>query len=89
MWQEFSLRVDKGFIGSHICDGLAMGHEVVCIDNLMTSKKDNISHLLNRDGFKFIEGDIRDKDGGIEVLAGCTHVCHRAALGSVPRSIKI
>ena len=23
-----------------------------------------------------------------EVLAGCTHVCHQAALGSVPRSIK-
>ena len=79
----------SGFIGSHICDRLtAMGHEVVCIDNLMTSKKDNISHLLNRDGFKFIEGDIRDTELMAEVLAGCTHVCHQAALGSVPRSIK-
>ena len=79
----------SGFIGSHICDRLtAMDHEVVCIDNLMTSKKDNISHLLNRDGFKFIEGDIRDRELMAEVLAGCTHVCHQAALGSVPRSIK-
>ena len=79
----------SGFIGSHICDRLTgLGHEVVCIDNLMTSKKDNISHLLNRDGFKFIEGDIRDRELMAEVLVGCTHVCHQAALGSVPRSIK-
>ena len=65
----------SGFIGSHICDRLTgLGHEVVCIDNLMTSKKDNISHLLNRDGFKFIEGDIRDRELMAEVLVGCTHV---------------
>jgi len=54
----------------------------------MTSKKENISHLLNREGFKFIEGDIRDGELISEVLGGCTHVCHQAALGSVPRSIK-
>ena len=79
----------SGFIGSHICDRLtSMDHEVVCIDNLMTSKKENISHLLNREGFKFIEGDIRDGELISEVLGGCTHVCHQAALGSVPRSIK-
>lgn len=79
----------SGFIGSHICNRLiSMEHEVVCLDNLMTSKKDNISHLLNRDGFRFIEGDIRDGELVSDVLRECTHVCHQAALGSVPRSIK-
>ena len=32
-----------GFIGSHLCDYLIeKGHEVICIDNLLTGKEDNI-----------------------------------------------
>lgn len=78
-----------GFIGSHICDRLIeLGHEVVCFDNMLTSDATNIEHLIGVSGFTFIEGDIRDIEVVSSAIKGCTHVCHQAALGSVPRSIE-
>ena len=48
-----------GFIGSHLCEKLLEeNHEVICVDNLFTGSKDNISHLLNNGNFTFIEHDI-------------------------------
>jgi len=48
-----------GFLGSHLCDRLiAEGHEVVCIDNLITGKTENISHLAGNPRFKFIQYDV-------------------------------
>jgi len=48
-----------GFIGSHICDSLiSQGHYVICVDNLFTGNKDNISHLFDKQGFEFIRHDI-------------------------------
>lgn len=50
-----------GFLGSHICDKLLeLGNEVICLDNLMTSSKDNIRHLLDNHYFEFIRWDIED-----------------------------
>lgn len=50
-----------GFIGSHLCDALlAEGHEVVCVDNLLTGSLRNISHLRNQPRFEFIEQDINE-----------------------------
>ncbi|MFZ3383296.1 MAG: UDP-glucuronic acid decarboxylase family protein [Candidatus Methanoperedens sp.] len=47
-----------GFIGSHLCDLLlAKGHEVVCVDNLVTGNKNNIAHIEN-DNFSFIEHNV-------------------------------
>lgn len=47
-----------GFIGSHLCERLlADGHEVICIDNLLTGHTRNISHLMNRP-FLFIKHDV-------------------------------
>lgn len=47
-----------GFLGSHLCDALlARGHQVVCIDNLSTGKRENIAHI-DDPGFEFIEQDI-------------------------------
>jgi UDP-glucuronate decarboxylase len=48
-----------GFLGSHICDRLvAQGHDVICLDNLFTSQKSNISHLLGKPNFEFIRHDV-------------------------------
>ena len=48
-----------GFIGSHLCDRfLNDGHQVVCIDNLLTGKLENIQHLFGQDGFLFVKQDI-------------------------------
>ena len=50
-----------GFIGSHLCDSLtAAGHNVTVVDNLVLGKVENISDLLDKDNFKFIEADILD-----------------------------
>lgn len=48
-----------GFLGSHLCDALIKrGYQVICVDNLLTGSKDNISHLLNHPDFKFVELDV-------------------------------
>ncbi len=48
-----------GFIGSHLCDLLiGKGHSVVCMDNLVTGKRENIQHLLGNPNFKFIQHDV-------------------------------
>ena len=48
-----------GFLGSHLCDFLLeKGHEVICIDNLLTGDMENISHLLGHKRFRFIQYDV-------------------------------
>jgi UDP-glucuronate decarboxylase len=48
-----------GFLGSHLCDRLVeQGHDVVCLDNLFTSQKSNIQHLLERPNFEFVRHDV-------------------------------
>lgn len=48
-----------GFVGSHLCDRLvAQGHDVICLDNLFTSQKNNITHLLGKPNFEFVRHDV-------------------------------
>lgn len=48
-----------GFIGSHLSRKmLGLGHEVICVDNLLTGSKDNIKDLVTRPGFSFLSHDI-------------------------------
>jgi UDP-glucuronate decarboxylase len=48
-----------GFLGSHLTDRLMdQGHEVICVDNLFTGNKENISHLSGNERFRFIHHDI-------------------------------
>ena len=48
-----------GFIGSHLVKRLvADGHEVFCLDNLLTGNLDNIKQLRGNDRFHFIEHDV-------------------------------
>jgi dTDP-glucose 4,6-dehydratase len=48
-----------GFLGSHLCDALlADGHSVVCVDNLITGKTQNLEHLKNESRFTFEQADI-------------------------------
>ncbi len=50
-----------GFIGSHLCERfLAEGHEVLCVDNLLTGSLRNIEHLRDEPGFEFLEHNISD-----------------------------
>jgi len=48
-----------GFIGSHLSRRfLDDGNEVVCMDNLLTGRLENIEDLFGRDGFLFIQHDV-------------------------------
>lgn len=50
-----------GFVGSHLCERLlAEGHEVLCVDNLLTGHRRNIVHLLNDARFRFLEHNISE-----------------------------
>ena len=61
-----------GFLGSHLCDRLlAEGHEVVCIDNLITGDTENIAHLIGNPKFKFIKYDVTNYifiDGAVDFI---------------------
>jgi len=48
-----------GFLGSHLCDALvAEGHSVVCADNLLTGREENIAHLGREPRFEFRRQDV-------------------------------
>jgi len=48
-----------GFIGSHLCERLiSQGHEVVCLDNFFTGRRDNIRHLLDYTRFELLRHDV-------------------------------
>ena len=49
-----------GFLGSHLCEYfLKKGYEVICMDNLITGSKDNISCIKNKN-FQFIEHNVSE-----------------------------
>jgi UDP-glucuronate decarboxylase len=48
-----------GFLGSHLVDRLlADGHDLLCVDNFFTGRKDNILHLLQNPWFELCRHDI-------------------------------
>jgi UDP-glucuronate decarboxylase len=48
-----------GFLGSHLCERLrAQGHDVLCVDNYFTGRKDNIAHLLREPHFEAMRHDV-------------------------------
>lgn len=53
-----------GFLGSHLCDRLiAEGHEVICLDNLLTGSLKNIQHLIGNPRFRFVQADVTGPAG--------------------------
>jgi UDP-glucuronate decarboxylase len=50
-----------GFIGSHLCERLlSEGHEVICLDNFFTGRKQNIAHLLDSHQFELVRHDVTE-----------------------------
>lgn len=87
-----------GFIGSNLLEHLLkLNQKVVGLDNFATGHQHNLDEVQGLvtaeqwQGFKFIEGDIRNYQDCEAALAnngeGVDYVLHQAALGSVPRSI--
>ena len=48
-----------GFLGSHLCERLlAAGHEVLCVDNYFTGRRQNVAHLLDDRRFELMRHDV-------------------------------
>ena len=48
-----------GFIGSHLCERLlADGHQVICLDNFFTGRRENIEHLFDNRQFELLRHDV-------------------------------
>ena len=49
----------SGFLGSHLCEKLLQeGHEVICLDNFFTGRKQNILHLIANPMFELYRHDV-------------------------------
>ncbi len=50
-----------GFVGSHLCERfLAEGHDVLCVDNLLTGSPRNVAHLQDHPHFRFLEHNVSE-----------------------------
>jgi UDP-glucose 4-epimerase len=75
-----------GFIGSHVVEHLlALGHDVVALDNLSTGRRENVPQ-----GARLIECDLRNRDAVFQVLRDVRPeaVSHQAAQASVVVSVR-
>lgn len=69
-----------GFLGSHLCDRLINeGIKVICVDNLLTGRIENIEHLFGNDLFSFIKIDVTNF---IHVPGKVDYVLHFASPAS-------
>lgn len=69
-----------GFLGSHLCERLlAEEHRVICVDNLITGKLENIQHLTDHPGFEFIRHDVTRS---FEIESDVQNVLHFASPAS-------
>ena len=48
-----------GFLGSHLCERvLSEGHDVICLDNFFTGRKQNIAHLIGNPQLEVMRHDV-------------------------------
>ena len=69
-----------GFIGSHLCDRLIKeGFKIICVDNLITGKVNNIKHLYRDKNFKFLNHNVTKY---IDIKSRVNYVLHFASPAS-------
>jgi dTDP-glucose 4,6-dehydratase len=69
-----------GFLGSHLCEKLMEeGFDVLCMDNFLTGRMENIEHLLGKPNFTFKKHDVTTY---IEVKGRLDYIMHFASPAS-------
>ena len=69
-----------GFLGSHLCDRLVQeGHAVICMDNILTGRRENIEHLMTQKYFTFVQYDVTKP---IEIEGPLDYILHFASPAS-------
>jgi dTDP-glucose 4,6-dehydratase len=72
-----------GFVGSHLTDALlADGWEVVGLDNFLTGRRSNLTHLRDEPRFTLVESDAAD---ALQISGPFGLVLHFASPASPPR----
>jgi len=72
-----------GFIGSHLCEAMLVeGAHVICLDNLLTGRLQNIRHLRSEPRFDFVQADVIDR---LPRLPRVDAVLNLACAASPPR----
>jgi UDP-glucuronate decarboxylase len=70
-----------GFLGSWVCDVLVrQGSYCICLDNLSSGRYENISHLMEKENFRFINHDISKP-----VFFGLTHHPDGICIGDIKK----
>lgn len=78
--KRFLVTGGAGFIGSHIIEELLrQGKEVICIDNFVSGKQDNIFDFRASNKFRLVTADILDLDKILPHFEGVDVVFHNAA----------
>ena len=71
-----------GFIGSHLSERLLKdGHLVLCLDNLITGSKDNLTHLKGKKGFSLLHHNVSQP---LKISGAVDYVLHFASPASPP-----
>ncbi len=87
--KRFLITGGAGFIGSNITEYLLQhGAKVRVFDNLATGNLDNLKEFQSNPNLDFLKGDLRNITDCNNAVKEIDVVCHQAAIGSVPRSIK-
>ena len=83
-----------GFIGSNLLETLLkLDQNVIGIDNFATGFQRNLDQVAKAvtpdqwHRFRFVNGDICDRDNCLEACEGAEIILHQAAINSAPRSI--
>lgn len=72
MFKRVLVTGGSGFLGSHLCERyLKEGAEVIAMDNLITGRLENITHLMGNDKFTFVKYDVTNYvhvDGDLDLI---------------------
>src|SRR5579884_2095829 len=70
-----------GFLGRHFCERiLSLGHEVLCLDNLLTGRRENITAFEENPAFRFVSQDV---SAGAHIEGKVDAVVHMACPASL------
>lgn len=79
--KTFVVSGGAGFIGSWFCEvAIALGANVICVDNLIASTEENITELEKSSKFTFIKSKVENAD----IPSGADYVVHMASIASPP-----
>ncbi len=80
-----------GFIGSHLADSfLARGDEVIAVDNFISSRPENIAHLMDHERFLFLEHDVTEPlliEGHLDVVMDLASPASPSDFDTIPLEI--